>query len=271
MAPFPLGSRARLGIGGGPRHSARRPGPLAGPVYNTGMHSGTRIGIIGDFSERQKAHQAIPQVLAAASEGIAEAVWVATDAVGTGESLAEFDGLWCAPGMPYRSGDGVLEAIRRARVSGTPLLATSAGFQYALIEFARHVLGLSAADHQKTNPQASLPLVAPLGCALAGVKARVRFTGGSTLRNAYGAPESVEEYHCSFGLNPRYRRLIEGAGSLSVAAVDDQDEVRAVELDAHPFYVATLFQPELRSPSPLVNAFLAVCARRRREAKLAAG
>ncbi len=190
-----------------------------------------------------------------------ESVWVASDAVGSGESLAEFAGLWCVPGMPYRSAEGVLRAIRQARMTRTPFLGTSAGFQYALIEYARNVLGLAAAEHQKSNPKAALPLISPLGCALLGVKARVRFSGGSILRKAYGKPEGIEEYRCSFGLNNRYRRLLEGQ-NLMVTAVDDQDEIRAVELDGHPFFVATLFQPELGAqPNPLVEAFTASCAR----------
>ena len=87
---------------------------------------------------------------------------------------------------------------------------------------------------------------------------------GSHLRNAYRAAESIEEYHCSFGLNGRYRRLIE-SGPLCVSAVDDQHEIRAVELDGHPFFVATLFQPEMSAtPNPLVAAFVAACQRRRR-------
>jgi CTP synthase (UTP-ammonia lyase) len=226
------------------------------------MHSAIRIGIIGDFNGQHRAHLAIPQALAAASEGGVETVWTPTDSIGKEAKLAEFDGLWCAPGMPYRNADGVLAAIRHGRVSRTPFLGTSAGFQYALIEYARNVRGMPEADHQKTNPKAALPLIAPLGCAMAGVKARVRFLVGSHIHKAYGVPESIEEYHCSFGLNNRYRRLLEG-GQLCVAAVDDQQEIRAVELDGHPFFVATLFQPELRSPSPLVDAFLAACKRRR--------
>src|SRR6185436_10012733 len=96
----------------------------------------------------------------------------------------------------------------------------------------------------------------------AGVKARVRFSPGSRLRQAYGAAESVEEYHCSFGLNNRYRRLLEGR-DLYVSAVDDKDEVRAVELDGHPFFIATLFQPELRpDANPLAGAFVAASARK---------
>jgi CTP synthase (UTP-ammonia lyase) len=228
------------------------------------MHSAIRVGLLGEFNEQQKAHHAIPRALATASEGGVETTWVSTDSVEKGESLAEFDGLWCVPGMPYRSADGAISAIRFARTSHLPFLGTSAGFQYALIEYARHVLGLTDADHQKSNPRAAIPLIVPLGCALAGVKARVRFMAGSHLRNAYRAAESTEEYHCSFGLNGRYRRLIE-SGPMCVSAVDDQDEIRAVEMDGHPFFVATLFQPEMAAtPSPLVAAFVAACLRRHR-------
>ncbi len=232
------------------------------------MHSAIRIGLIGDFQDQNKAHLAIPKLLAAS--GTVEADWVPSDSVGSGERLAEFDGLWCVPGMPYRSADGVLRAIQHARITRKPFLGTSAGFQYAILEYAHNVLGLSEAEHQKSSPKAALPLISHLDAALAGVRARVHFAGGSRLHQAYGTRESVEEYHCSFGLNPRYRRLIEGAGMMP-AAVDDDDAIRAVELDGHPFYVATLFQPELRSPSPIVSAFVAVAERSRHGVVKAAG
>src|SRR5579862_4440916 len=105
------------------------------------MQTRVRIAIIGDRNEQQKAHGAISRALEKGSGGRADAVWVPTDAVGKGEGLAEFQGIWVAPGMPYRSDDGVLRAIRHARVTLTPFLGTSAGFQYALIEVARNVAG----------------------------------------------------------------------------------------------------------------------------------
>jgi CTP synthase (UTP-ammonia lyase) len=233
------------------------------------MHSGIRIGLIGDFNEQQRAHQAIPRALQATSSEV-ETAWIPTDSAGDAQSLGGFDGFWCVPGIPYRNADGAMRAIRHARITRTPFLGTSAGFQYAILEYARDVLGLSEADHQKTNPRSALPLISPLSCALAGVKARVRFMDGSHLRRAYGAPESIEEYHCSFGLNGRYRRLLEGK-DLCVTAVDDQHEIRAIELDGHPFFVATLFQPEMRDGvSPLVDAFVKCCAKRKQGVSKAA-
>jgi CTP synthase (UTP-ammonia lyase) len=226
------------------------------------MHPAIRIALVGDYNELQRAHQSIPRALSAAMEGGVETAWISTDSIARGDSLANFDGIWCVPGMPYRNPDGAISAIRFARTGGLPFLGTSAGFQYALIEFARNVLGFTDADHQKSNPKAAMPLISPLGCGLAGVKARVKFASGSHLHHAYRTPDSVEEYHCSFGLNNRYRRLIE-SGPMTVTALDDQHEVRAVELDGHPFFVATLFQPEMRDPaSPLVAAFTTACRRK---------
>ncbi len=222
-----------------------------------------RIALVGDHNDQQKSHQAISKALSAVPGEEIASVWIPTDTVGKGQALAEYDGIWCVPGMPYRNAEGALTAIRYARTSRTPFLGTSAGFQYALIEYARNVLGYADADHQKTNAKAAMPLISPLGCALVGMKARVRFSDGSLLRKAYRAGESVEHYHCSFGLNGRYRRLVEG-GQLYVAAVDDQQEIRAVELDGHPFFVATLFQPEMGAlPNAIIGAFAAACARRR--------
>jgi CTP synthase (UTP-ammonia lyase) len=230
------------------------------------MRSTIRVALIGDLNEKNKAHTAIPRSIAMVSEDSVECVWVPTDTLTRADALAEFQGIWCVPGMPYKNADGAMRAIRHARVTHTPFLGTSAGFQYALIEFARNALGLSEADHQKSNPKCAIPLISPLDRALAGVRARVEYMDGTAIRRAYGARESVEEYHCSFGLNPKYQRLLEGS-QFWVAAVDDQHDIRAFELDGHPFYVATLFQPEMRcmwdgAPSPLVNSFVAACARR---------
>src|SRR5690242_13913780 len=155
------------------------------------MPAAIRIGLVGEWNTHQKSHQAIPKVLAAASDRV-ETVWLPSDALPNAEALGAFDGFWCAPGMPYRNPDAVIRAIRHARVSRTPFVGTSAGFQYALIEYARNAAGLPEAEHQKSNPKAALPLIAPLGCALAGVKGRVRFAVGSRLRQAYGTADSIE-------------------------------------------------------------------------------
>src|SRR4051794_39452562 len=114
-----------------------------------------RIGIIGDYDAGITAHQAVPRALelAAASREVAvECEWISTADIHHAACLARFDGLWCVPGSPYRSMDGALIAIRFAREQQRPFLGTCGGFQHAVIEHARNVLGWTDAEHAETAP-----------------------------------------------------------------------------------------------------------------------
>jgi CTP synthase (UTP-ammonia lyase) len=86
------------------------------------------IGIVGDFDAASSSHAATNDALAAAGRALGAAVaavWVPTEAVAAGEAdLVRFDGLWAAPGSPYRSIDGALDAIRFARERDRPFFAT---------------------------------------------------------------------------------------------------------------------------------------------------
>jgi CTP synthase (UTP-ammonia lyase) len=81
----------------------------------------------------------------------------------------------------------------------------------------------------------------------------------SNSAKAYGRDEASEQFHCSFGLNPAFRDKI-FKGLLQVAGLDENGEVRIVEIVDHPFFIATLFLPQLSStpsePHPLVISFL---------------
>src|SRR5881397_3066331 len=131
------------------------------------MQNAIRIGLIGDYDTRVKAHLAIPRALELASGGLerrVEPVWLATGELegATERHLSLFDGLWCVPGSPYESMEGALRAIRFARERGVPFLGTCGGFQHALIEYARDVLGILDADHAESNPGAATQLITPL-------------------------------------------------------------------------------------------------------------
>lgn len=159
-----------------------------------------------------------------------------------------------------------LAAIQFARENGTPFLGTCGGFQHALIEYARNVAGLVDADHGESNPDAPTLIVTPLACSLVGESGRVTLDPGSRAAGWYGGLEGTEEYVCSYGLNPGHRELFE-QGPLRIVGRDDDGDPRIVELSGHPFFVATLFQPELRSEGegvhPLVIAFVEACVKPR--------
>lgn len=221
-----------------------------------------RIGLIGDHAPEVTAHRAIPAALALAGRALrieVEPAWLGTDTIEDGRALAAFDGLWCVPASPYRSALGALRAIRFARETGTPFLGTCGGFQHALLEYAQDVLGWSDAGHAEERPDGPRLVVAPLACSLVEVTDSIRLRAGSRIARAYGAEEAREGYHCRYGLNPAFREALL-SGPLQVTAEDGAGDVRAVELRDHPFFVATLFQPERAALEghvpPLVRAFL---------------
>jgi CTP synthase (UTP-ammonia lyase) len=227
-----------------------------------------RIGLIGDYDPTVTAHRAIGAALEQASARLGrrvEGVWPGTEAVEREGAalLSGFDGLWCVPASPYRSMEGALAAIRFARESPRPFLGTCGGFQHALIEYARHVLDIADADHAETSPDAALPLVSRLACSLVEATGSVHLRAGSRAAAVAGDTPLTERYHCNFGLNPEHRRLFEGSG-LRIVGEDDAGDVRVVELDDHPFFLATLFQPERRSLDgalhPIVAAFFDAAA-----------
>ncbi len=222
------------------------------------------IALVGERDDRIIAHRAIPRALELAAQAQDQALradWLATDSI-TAAHLDDFDGIWCVPGSPYRDTDGALRSIAHARRHLLPFLGTCGGFQHALLEYARNVLGWADAEHAESTPQAARAVISPLPCALRETLERVQLRAGSRLAEAYGAAEAFEGYHCGYGLNPDFREELT-RGPLQVAATDAAGAVRAVELEGHPFFVATLFQPERaaligRLP-PLVAAFVGAC------------
>ena len=233
----------------------------------TGM---VRIGCIGDFDPGAAAHLAIPAALrlAAGPDDIdLEIDWLPTGHLPdrSQDGLAIYDGLWCAPGAPYAGRDATLRAIRWARERSVPFLGTCAGFQHGLIEYARNVLGIAAAASSEDEPGTTAPVVAPLARTLVDATGRVAFEAGSRVREMYGAPEATEQYFCRYGLNPDYETRFGGA-PFRIAGRDRDGGVHAFELDRHPFFVATLYQPERSAdtgrPHPLVRGFLAAARAR---------
>ncbi|GGM12054.1 hypothetical protein ACFQDN_04660 [Pseudomonas asuensis] len=127
-----------------------------------------RVALIGDYNPNITAHKAIPLALQLAQQSMQVPLafqWVATADIK--ETIFEaFDGIWCTPGSPYQSEEGVLSAIQYARLRALPFLGSCAGFQYALIEYARNELNWANAAHAETALASNNPIVSPLECAL---------------------------------------------------------------------------------------------------------
>jgi len=223
------------------------------------------LALVGDRDDRITAHRAINAALPLVARSLdlpIEARWLATETIGDGAALRGTHGVWCVPGSPYKDMDGALTAIAHARTRGLPFLGTCGGFQHAVIEYARNVLGWSDAEHAEAAPLATRPVITPLECALVEASETVRLAPGTRIAQAYGGAQAHEGYHCRYGLNPAFRDSLL-RGPLTATAFDAGGEVRAVEHTDHPFFVATLFQPEraaLRGKVPPLALALARAA-----------
>jgi CTP synthase (UTP-ammonia lyase) len=214
------------------------------------------IAVLGDRHVEYLTHREIDATLALAPADV-QARWLpSTEAA----SAAEADGLWVVPGTPYVDDDAVLEAIRRARTAGMPTLGTCGGFQYMIVEFARNAAGIAGAAHAETDPGAPDPVVARLSCSLVGEERQVTAVAGTRVAELCGTAPFTGFHWCNYGIAPEHEAALVDAG-LVVSARAPGAGVEAVELPGHPFYVATLFQPQVGSSStgrlhPLIAALM---------------
>ena len=241
-----------------------------------------RIALLGDFDRATLSHWASETALyhAAARLGVtAEPRWIPTPAMASAgdvaDALAGCDGVWGVPGGPFDSATGMLNGIAHARRARVPYLGTCAGFQYALIELSRNVLGLADADTAENASSSANVVITPVACplpgrprggpAMSGADA-VRVVAGTRLAGLYpDAANLSEEYFCNYETNGAFIPRWEAEAGLRVAARGGAGEMRAFELPDHPFFVATLFQPQRSSrserPHPIVLGFLEACVR----------
>ena len=230
------------------------------------MNRKIKIGLIGDYNPGVTAHIAIPKALRLSSEKLNCAVeyfWLNTDLI-TKEyfnELNSFNGLWAVPASPYKDMKGALSAIKFARENNIPFLGTCGGFQHTIIEYFRNIVGIKNADHPESNPETSAPVISALSCSMVEKNGDIFIEEGSFTKKIFNAGKTNETYHCNYGFNQNYLERLKES-DLKISAYDENGEVRIVELKGHPFFIATLFQPERSSLQnknhPLIDAFVKI-------------
>lgn len=127
-----------------------------------------------------------------------------------------------------------------------------------LVEHARSLAGIHDASHAEYGAGGTAVITA-LACSLQGREILVDLAPGSRLARLHGTTRVTERTTCDYGLAPGMQHLA-GEFGMRVAATDDTGEVRAIERPDHPFFVGTLYQPQLSSapgrPHPLFVALL---------------
>ena len=216
-----------------------------------------KLALVGDRSPSVRAHGRIPLLIDALRRRdglVLDPYWIpSTEA----DDLTGFDGIWVVPGSPYSDPEKVVAAVKTAREHEIPFLGTCGGFQHAILELARNVAGIEDAHHAEYG-QTDEDVIVELECSLVGHEGPIRYTPGTLIARIAGVERSLERYHCAYGIAAPYIEKLERAGVI-FGAHDEDGAPRALELADHPFFLGTLFQPELAGDGtrahPVIRAF----------------
>jgi CTP synthase len=246
---------------------------VVGRIYHaTGRVS---IAICGKYVGLKDSYKSIEEALVhggIANDAKVEITWVDSETIteeNVGALLAPHDGLLVPPGFGERGIEGMLEAIRFARVRGLPFLGLCLGMQCAVIEFARNVCGLEGATSQEFDPTARHQVIHLMhsqkhvvkkgGTMRLGAQPCV-LREGTLARAVYGRDIVSERHRHRYEVNNAYRQTLEDHGLVLAGVSPDGQLVEMAEVADHPWFLGSQFHPELKSrptrPHPLFREFV---------------
>ena len=228
------------------------------------------IGLVGKYVQLHDAYLSVVEALHHAGYACGAAVdirWIDSEDISeknVSEKLSGCDGLIVPGGFGDRGIAGMFETARFAREKDIPYLGICLGMQTAVIEFSRHVCGLTDADSREFNPDSPHKVIDYLpdqsdsvskGGTLRLGAWPCRLLSGSRMASLYGQEEVHERHRHRFEFNNDYRLLLQEHGLCLCGLSPDGNIVEAVELSNKRFFVGVQFHPEFKSrpnrPHPL--------------------
>jgi CTP synthase len=234
-----------------------------------------RIAIVGKYVNLRDAYLSVIEALKHGGfhhGAHIEIEWISSDDLEGGDMREAFEGIHgivVPGGFGWRGVEGKLDAIRHAREDGVPYLGLCLGLQCAVIEFARNVCGLDAANSSEFDPATPHPVidllpeqknVTDLGGSMRLGAQPCHVSPGTKAADVYGEPVVYERHRHRYEVNPAYHEALSGKGLVFSGMSPDGRLVEIIELEDHPFFMAGQFHPELRSrptrPHPLFRDFI---------------
>ncbi|WP_368503070.1 CTP synthase [Alkalihalophilus sp. As8PL] len=234
-----------------------------------------KIALVGKYVALPDAYLSVAEALRHAGyafDADLEIEWVDAEKVSDEnvESLfQDADGILVPGGFGDRGIEGKISAIKYAREKHVPFLGICLGMQLATVEFARHVLGLEGANSAELNPATPYPIIdllpeqkdiEDLGGTLRLGLYPCKLIDGSLAQSAYGEQVVYERHRHRYEFNNEYREQMEKAGFTFSGTSPDGRLVEIVELNDHPYFIASQFHPEFVSrptrPQPLFRDFI---------------
>ncbi len=240
------------------------------------------VAIAGKYTEHGDAYLSITEALK--HSGIANKVdvkikWVDSDDLlekPVEGLLGDVDGILVPGGFGYRGIEGKLIAVRFARENNIPYLGLCLGMQCATIEFARNMLNLESANSTEFDPDTPHPVI-----SLMSEQEEIEDMGGtmrlgaypckldpdSRAHKLYGSAMISERHRHRYEFNNEYREAFESHGFRLSGLSPDERLVELIELDGHPWFMASQYHPEFKSrplnPHPLFREFVAAALKQK--------
>jgi CTP synthase len=234
-----------------------------------------RIALVGKYVQLADAYLSVVEALRHAgfhNGAKIDLFWVDSEALGEHEGaelLADADGILIPGGFGVRGIEGKINAARIARERGIPFLGICLGMQLAVVDFARHVVGMSGANSAEFDPETPFPVVDllpeqkevdDLGGTMRLGADPVKLHADTRARELYDEPVIYQRHRHRFEVNNLLRRRLEDAGLVCSGTSPDDRLVEVIELPGHPFFVASQYHPEFKSrpdrPAPLFREFV---------------
>ena len=241
------------------------------------------IAMVGKYMELLDAYKSLTEALIHA--GIQNKTkikirYLDSDNLETDPSLIDgADAILVPGGFGTRGTEGKIFAVKTAREGGIPYLGICLGMQVAVIEYARNICGLTAANSSEFDPDTAHPVIGLIAEWLAsdgsfeqrdnesdlGGTMRLgaqlcHLNPGSKARAIYGSDTVKERHRHRYEVNNNYLPQLREAGLVVGALSEDKNLVEAIELPDHPWFFASQFHPEFtstpRDGHPLFTAFV---------------
>jgi CTP synthase len=234
-----------------------------------------RIALVGKYVQLQDAYLSVVEALRHASihHGTKlEIVWVDAETLSWAEAerrLSQVDGILIPGGFGIRGIEGKIAAARFAREQSVPYLGVCLGMQVAVVEFARHVVGLEGANSSEFDPDTAYPVidllpeqkqVEDMGGTMRLGSDPIKVMEGTLAQRAYGEAVVYERHRHRYEVNNSLRAQLVAHGLVVSGTSPDERLVEIIELHDHPWFCASQFHPEFKSrpnrPQPLFRDFV---------------
>ncbi|MEA2209937.1 MAG: synthase [Solirubrobacteraceae bacterium] len=243
-----------------------------------------RIALVGKYIQLADAYLSVSEALrhaASLKDCTVEIDWIDSERLEGADGdqvLAQLEGahgILIPGGFGGRGIEGKIAAAQVAREQDIPYLGICLGMHVAVAEFARHVAGMDGANSTEMDVETPYPVidllpeqkeVANLGGTMRLGADPIKLHDASRVREIYGEAVVYERHRHRYEVNNLLRKRLEAAGLRASGTSPDDRLVEVVELDEHPFFVASQFHPEFKSrperPAPLFRDFIAAALER---------